>query len=60
MNRLLLEEKLKRIKKNTSLKEDVRPREQFLSQIMDIKDESIVCTMPVDKGKLIVLRLEWN
>ena len=54
---LVIGGKVEAYKKNTSLKEDVRPREQFLSQIMDIKDESIVCTMPVDKGKLIVLEV---
>lgn len=47
--------KVEAYKKNTRLKDDDSSREQFLSQIMDIKEDSIVCTMPVDKGKLIVL-----
>lgn len=37
--------------------EDSGSREVFASQIMDIHDDCIVCTMPVDKGKLIVLEV---
>lgn len=49
--------KVEAYKKNTRLKEENSPRKQFLSQIMDIKEDCIVCTMPVNKGKLIVLEV---
>lgn len=49
--------KIEAYKKNARLKEENSPREQFLSQVMDIKEDCIVCTMPVNKGKLIVLEV---
>lgn len=41
--------------KNRHVSDDMADKEMFLSQIIDLKDDSIICTMPVSKGKLIVL-----
>lgn len=37
--------------------DDSGSREMFTSQVMDFGDDCIICTMPVDKGKLIVLEV---
>lgn len=49
--------KIEAYKKNTQMKDNGNTRELYLSQVMDIKDDTIVCTMPVNKGKLIVLEV---
>ena len=45
------------LKKSRRIKENGETKEMLVSQIMDINDETIICTMPSRQGKMIVLEV---
>ena len=47
--------KVELFKKSRRIKENGETKEMLVSQIMDINDETIICTMPSRQGKMIVL-----
>ena len=49
--------KVELFKKSRRIKENDEAREMLVSQIMDINDETIICTMPAKQGKMIVLEV---
>ena len=49
--------KVELFKKSRRIKENGETKEMLVSQIMDINDETIICTMPSRQGKMIVLEV---
>ena len=49
--------KVELFKKSRRIKESGETKEMLVSQIMDINDETIICTMPSRQGKMIVLEV---
>ena len=49
--------KVELFKKSRRIKENEETKEMLVSQIMDINDETIICTMPSRQGKMIVLEV---
>ena len=47
--------KVELFKKSRRIKENEESKEMLVSQIMDINDETVICTMPSRQGKMIVL-----
>ena len=43
--------KVELFKKSRRIKENEETKEMLVSQIMDINDETIICTMPQDREK---------
>lgn len=49
--------KVELFKKSRRIKENEEAKEMLVSQIMDINDETVICTMPAKQGKMIVLEV---
>ena len=49
--------KVELFKKSRRIKENGETKEMLVSQIMDINDETIICTMPSRQGQMIVLEV---
>lgn len=49
--------KVELFKKSRRIKENEESKEMLVSQIMDINDETVICTMPSRQGKMIVLEV---
>lgn len=49
--------KVELFKKSRRIKENEETKEMLVSQIMDINDETIICTMPSRQGKMIVFEV---